>query len=520
MSKDETVKEDSRTNNFVRNSMVGMLMQLFSLILSFVSRTIFIKILTNDYLSINGLFSNILSTLSFVELGFGTALLYMMYRPVAENDKEKIKTVLKYYRRVYAIVGLTMLILGILVIPFMGIIIKDPPHIPENLNFIYVLFLVNTCIGYFYSHKTAIINAYQKNYVVSIYSQVFKWIQVILQTVFLIVTKNYIIYLVIQIVCTLLNNILISRKADKMFPYIKEKNVVPLSKDERKEVNHKVKALIFYKLNPSILNGSTNLVMSSVLGVAYVGIYSNYYLITSYLTMFINQITNALEPSIGNLNALETGKRKEETFYKILFMCFFIFGLACALLMALINDFINIWIGKEYLFSMFIVFAMLLNVYVNGVNFACYSFRTTSGLFERAQLVPLYEVILNVVFSILFAKWFGVAGIFLGATLAKFLTFFWTDPLLLYKYLFKNKNTKEYFIKYLMYISITIGVGALLTYISSMFVTTNYISWFIKAVILSFMALALFVLLTFKTKEFKALFEVVKNKFLRRKENA
>ena len=135
MSKDETVKEDSRTNNFVRNSMVGMLMQLFSLILSFVSRTIFIKILTNDYLSINGLFSNILSTLSFVELGFGTALLYMMYKPVAENDKEKIKTVLKYYRKVYAIVGLTMLILGILVIPFMGIIIKDPPHIPEKFKF-------------------------------------------------------------------------------------------------------------------------------------------------------------------------------------------------------------------------------------------------------------------------------------------------------------------------------------------------------------------------------------------------
>ena len=230
------MKTDSRTNNFVRNSLVGMLMQLFSLVLSFVSRTIFIKILANDYLSINGLFSNILSTLSFVELGFGTALLYMMYKPVAENDKEKIKTVLNYYRRVYTIVGLTMLILGLLVIPFMGIIIKDPPKIPENLNFIYVLFLVNTCIGYFYSHKTAVINAYQKNYIVSVYSQAFKWIQVILQTIFLIVTKNYIIYLVIQIICTLLNNILISRKANKMFPFIKEKNVIPLSKEERKEV--------------------------------------------------------------------------------------------------------------------------------------------------------------------------------------------------------------------------------------------------------------------------------------------
>ena len=514
------MKTDSRTNNFVRNSLVGMLMQLFSLVLSFVSRTIFIKILANDYLSINGLFSNILSTLSFVELGFGTALLYMMYKPVAENDKEKIKTVLNYYRRVYTIVGLTMLILGLLVIPFMGIIIKDPPKIPENLNFIYVLFLVNTCIGYFYSHKTAVINAYQKNYIVSVYSQAFKWIQVILQTIFLIVTKNYIIYLVIQIICTLLNNILISRKANKMFPFIKEKNVIPLSKEERKEVSSKVKALIFYKLNPSILNGTANLVMSSVLGVALVGIYSNYYLITSYITMFLNQVTNALEPSIGNLNAVETEEKKETTFYKILFMCFFIFGLACVLLMALINDFINIWIGKEYLFSLFIVSAILLNVYVNGVNFACYSFRTTSGLFEKAKLVPLYEVILNVVLSILFAKWFGVAGIFLGATLAKALTFFWTDPVLLYKYLFKNKNIKKYFIKYFAYLLITLGVGAFVTYLSSLFVTTNYLTWFIKAIVLSIIALGLFIILTFKTKEFKSLFEIVKNKFLRREVNA
>lgn len=514
------IKDESRTNNFVKNSLVGMLMQLFSLILSFVSRTVFIKILANDYLSINGLFSNILSTLSFVELGFGTALLYMMYKPVAENDKEKIKTVLNYYRKVYAIVGLTMLTLGILVIPFMSVIIKDPPKISENLNFIYILFLLNTCIGYFYSHKTAIINAHQKNYVVSICNQIFKWIQVILQTVFLVLTHNYIIYLLIQIVCTLFNNIIISRKADKMFPYIKEKNVHNLSKQERKEVNNKVKALIFYKLNPSILNGSTNLIMSAVLGVTYVGIYSNYYLITSYLTMFINQITNALEPSIGNLNAIETSEKKEETFYKVLFMCFFIFGLACSLLMALMNDFINIWIGSKYLFTPFTVFAMLLYVYVEGVNFACYSFRTTSGLFEKAQLVPLYEVILNVALGILFAKWMGIAGIFFGASLAKFLTFFWKDPILLYQYLFKSKNTKRYFVKYGIYLGITLLVGYVITCISNMFVTTTYFAWFIKAAILSILALSLFVLLTYKTKEFKSLFEIVKSKFLRRKVNA
>ena len=165
----------SRTENFVKNTSIGIFMQLFSLILSFVSRTIFIKLLTNDYLSVNGLFSNVLSTLSVVELGFGTALIYFMYKPVATNDKEKIKQILQYYKRVYAIIGLTMIAIGLMIIPFMGYIIKDPPVIKENLNLIYILFLLSTVTGYFFSHKVAIINAYQKSYVNSIYNQIFKW---------------------------------------------------------------------------------------------------------------------------------------------------------------------------------------------------------------------------------------------------------------------------------------------------------------------------------------------------------
>ena len=516
----KTFQKKSRTENFTKNSIIGMVTQFLSIILSFVGRTVFIKMLSEDYLGVNGLFSNILSTLSFVELGFGTALLYMMYKPVADDDKERIKTLLKYYKKVYTIIGITMLVLGLLVIPFMDIIIKNPPHIKENLNFIYILFLISTCIGYFYAYKTAIINAYQQNYIVSVYNQIFKWLQVILQIIFLLITKNFIIYLLIQIICTLLNNILISKKADKMFPFIKEKNVTPLSKEERGEINKKVKALIFYKLNPSIINGTSNRIMSATIGITSVGIYSNYSLITNYLNMFINQITNALEPSVGNLNAKENESKKEEVFYKILFMCFFIFGITCVIVMSVINNFISIWIGDNYLFGNIIVFAILLNMYVNGVNFACYTFRTTSGLFEKAQLIPLYEVILNIILSYLFAKSVGIAGIFLGATLAKILTFFWFDPILLYKYLFKNKNTKKYFIKYFIYIFITIIVGLLMFKLSSLFIAKNYLTWMIKALAITILTTLLFALLTFKTKEFKGLYRTFKNKFLRRKKNA
>lgn len=515
-----TEVKDSRMKNFLRNTIVGIGAQLLSLALSFVSRTIFIKILSENYLGINGLFSNILSTLSFVELGFGTAIIYMMYKPVAENDIERIKILVNYYKKVYFKIGAVMFLLGIMVIPFMGYIIKDPPLIPENLNLLYLLFLINTCIGYFYSHKTAIINANQKNYIITLYSQIFKWIQLSLQIIFLLVTNNYILYLVIQIVCTLLNNIFISIKANKMFPYIKDKNVEDISIEDKKSMNNKIKSLVFYRLNPSILNGSDNLLLSAMIGISTVGIYSNYYLITNYLTLFLNQITSSLESGIGNLNAVSSKEKKEDIFYKVLFLCFVIYGISTVLLMALINDFICIWIGDKYLFDYFVVFSILLYVYVGGVNFACYSFRTTSGLFEKAKLVPLFEVILNLVISIVLAKFMGTVGVFLGTSIAKFLTFFWTDPVLLYNNLFEKKNLKKYFIKYFRYLFTTLLVGIFVFWISSLISVASYLDWFIKAIALGIITVILFVLLTCNSLEFKYTIDLIKDKLPKRKKKS
>lgn len=502
----------SRTENFVKNTTIGIIMQIFSLILSFICRTIFVKCLANDYLSINGLFSNIINTLSFIELGFGTALIYMMYKPVADNNIEKIKTITKYYKKVFTIIGIAMFSLGILVIPAMKYIIKEPPIIDENLNIIYILFLVNTCLSYFFSHKIAVINAHQKNYIITICNQIAKTIQALLQIFILLFFKNYMLYLIIQLFCTLLNYVLINVIANKKYPYLKEKEVKEISKKDKKEISKKVKSLIFYRLGPSLLNGSDNIIISSFIGVSYVGLYSNYYLITNYLYLFINQITNSLETSIGNLNTTIDKKNKEDIFYKTLFLCFFIYGLVCVLLMSLINDFIVIWLGPEYLFSNIIVFTIILYIYINGVHFPCYSFRTTSGLFEKFKFVPLVEVILNIVISIILAKYIGIAGVFLGTSISKLLTFFWTDPKLLYENLFEKKNLKKYYIKYLYYIIITFITGIALCIISKYIPVNNYLIFFGKACLLGIIALSMFILFTFKTKEFKILITIVKEK--------
>ncbi len=512
----------TRTDNFVKNTTIGIIMQFFSLILSFVSRTIFIKLLTNDYLSINGLFSNILSTLSVIELGFGTALIYFMYKPVATNDEKQINKILKYYKKIYSIIGITMILMGLLVIPLMKYIIKDPPIIKENLNYIYILFLLNTSIGYFFSHKVAIINAYQKTYINSVYNQVFKWIQMILQVIILITTKNYILYLIIQLICTFLNYLLISLKANKLFPFIKKKSSDELSKREKKEITKKVKSLIFYRMNPAILNGSDNIILSSFVGVKYVGIYSNYYLIISYLSMFISQITSSLEIGIGNLNALETKEKKEKTFYNSFYLCFFIHGIVCVLLMALTNDFIRIWLGKEYLFSDYILFSIVLILFINGMQFTCYSFRTTAGLFEKSRYVPLYEIIINLVVSIILAKYIGVVGVFLGTSIARITTLFWTDPKLLYNELFEKKNKKKYYIKYFKYTTLTIVTGLIVFFLSKAFITSSFLTWLVKAIVLSILTIAIFIVSTIKTEEYKVFSENIKNIFkkLLKKEGA
>ncbi|MBQ8219272.1 MAG: oligosaccharide flippase family protein [Bacilli bacterium] len=496
-------RNDTRTSNVIRNTWVGIITQFAVLLVSFVNRTVFINMLGNDYLSVNGLYSNIINALSFVELGFGTALIYMLYKPVADNDKKKTQVIIKFYKKTYSIIGSIMFILGILVIPFMKYIIKDAPNIPENLNFIYILFLISTCTGYFFAHNTAIINANQKNYLISLYNQLGKFIQGIIQIVFLIITKNYIIYLLIQIIMTLISNILISLKARRLYSYIYEKNIPDLDKKDKNIIKSKVKSLILYRIGPSILNGSDNLILSACVGLSYVGIYSNYYLITNYLNLFLNQITSSLETSIGNLNASNEVEHKEFVFYKILYLCFIIYGTISILLMALMNDFIYIWLGEEYLFSTFIVFTIVLYNYANGMHFACCSYRTTAALFDKSKYVPVYEAILNIGISIILAKYLGVAGVFLGTTISKFLTFSWTDPVIIYKYLFKNKNVCKYFKKYLYYLFITLLIGGVTTYISSLIIVTNYFAWFIKSCMIGIFVILLIILFTFKMVEYK-----------------
>jgi O-antigen/teichoic acid export membrane protein len=493
---------NSRTKNVARNAWFALVTEVINIILSFVSRTAFIYILGVEYLGVNGLFTNVLMILSFAELGIGNAIIYSMYKPLAIDDKEKIKSLMALYAKAYNLIGIFIFVAGLLVIPFMDYIIKDAPNIKENLNFIYLLFLANTTISYFFVYKKSIIIADQKSYIVSLYQQAFHIIQVLAQIIFLLLTHEYILFLVIQIACTLLNNIITAKKADKMFPYLRVGKPKPLDKEERKGIFTNVRALFLYKFGSVILNGTDNIIISALIGVVAVGLCSNYLLVLSAFQMISGQIMNAFTASVGNLNAIGDTSNKERVFNRIFFVSAWLYGFFAVGLYMFLNPFIDLWLGKEFILSQGVVFAIVLHFYINAVHFTAYTYRITMGLFVQGRLAPLAAAIINIILSLWLGKTIGLMGIFLATSIARFFTMGIVDPVLVYRRGL-NKNPIHYYKRYFLFLSVFISLYFVLSFIISWIKIDGVIGFFVQVGIVTVLFNGILVLLFRKTEDFK-----------------
>ena len=493
--------EGSRTKNTIQNVKTGAIVQIVNKIMAFVVRTVFIKMLNTEYLGVNGLFTNVLTILSFAELGIGTAIIFNMNKPVAENDKEKIKSLMDLYRKSYNMIGILVFVLGLFVIPFMNIIVKDAPNIKENLVIIYFLFLFNTASSYFFTYKKSIIYAHQKQSIINNIDSIFYLAKSILEIIFLVLTRNFIVYLTIQILGTLIENIIISIKADKMYPYLKEKNVKRLSENESKNIFENVKSLVIYKFGGVIMNGTDNILISSLVNVSTVGICSNYILIISSVKAIIFSALNGVTASVGNLNAVGNSKQKEKIFYLITFVNYIVYSFCAVAFIVLLNPFIELWLGKEYVLEISISIALAVSFFIEGLRNPGYTYRTTLGLFEKAKSTPYIGAITNIILSILLCKCFGVVGIFVATSIAQLVSYSWIDPYLIHKYEFKTPVSK-YFKKYFGYaIMFTIIVS--LTLLISKLITINGVGGFIlKAIVVCIVPNLINLLIYYKTEEF------------------
>lgn len=502
---------NSRTKNSIINSIITVFTQVFIILISFIGRTFFIKFLGADYLGVNGLFTNILSVLSFAELGIGTAIIYSLYKPIASKDEMKISAYVNLYAKAYRVIGTVILLVGLAIIPLLPYVIKDFEQYKNiNIVLIYVLFLLNSSMTYFYSYKRSLIVANQKKYIDSINRIVCLTLLNIVQIIVLYKTRNYILYLIIQILFSLIENISISIIANKLYPFLNKFKDAKTTNIEKKDLVKNTKALIIHKIGSILVSNTDNLIISAYIGLEMVGIYSNYSLIITAVKTILNQMFSSITASVGNLNAEDNYEKSYKIFYIILFVNFWLVCTISTVLLTVLNDFVEIWIGNEYLLSFPILLIIVINFFLYEMRQTLFIYKDTYGLFRYDRYVPIAEAIINLVSSIILVKICGIMGVFLGTIISTLFTCFWAEPYFLYKIKFKQKLS-EYFKRYFFYIIVTILVWvvviALLSFVN---VNGNIYLLILKGILSFIIPNIILIVIFYKTKEFAFLVGIIK----------
>lgn len=490
---------------------MGIANQVMVTLLNFISRTIFIKTMGVEYLGINGLFSNILTVLSLAELGIGNAIMYALYKPLSQDDRTKTAAIVQYYKKLYSIVALAVTVSGLLLIPFLPVLVNTDKKI-ANIATYYLLYLCNSVLSYLFAYRASIINADQKMYITKLYYLFFFVIQFILQAVLLVVTHNFLYYLAAQIICTFCNNYFLSRKAVRLYPYISSKEI--LDKNERRVIFDNIKSLFLYKLGGVLLNNSTNIMISIMIGTVWVGYYSNYCMYITALLLFINIIFSSMNASIGNMNISAAPEHKCSIFNILNFIAFWVTGFAAITLSILFNDFIVIWIGSEYVLDNLTVGAIILNFYIMGIINPVWIFRDSVGLFKHTKYVFLITALLNIVLSAILGRLSGLCGILLSASISRLCTNFWYEPLMLYR-IFFNKKSAEYLKRQLIYFTILVIAGGTAYMLTKWISEVTLGGFIVKILVCCLIPNVLFYAFLRKTPEFNYIKENYINRIIK-----
>lgn len=452
--------------------------------LNFVVRTIFIYCLNEAYLSVNGLYSNILTVLSLAELGFGSAMVYRMYAPVAVKDYQKAAALLQFYKKIYIIIGVVIFFLGLCVIPFMDYIIKDKPDI-SGLTLYYILFLVNTSISYWFSsYKASVLYANQKEYIKTNVQNTMAILQSGLQIVLLLLFRKYLLYLLIQLAGNIFLNLYVAHLVDKRYPEIQTYQGASLSAEERVQIRKDTEALVLSRFGHVALNGTDNIIISAVVGVLWVGRLSNYTLICDSVTSVLCQITAAITGSLGNFFATEDKHAGYALFKKVEFLNFWLYGFSFIALVTLLDPFVQIWAGERFVLGLPISIAIAINFFVAGYMNTLWVFRSTIGLFKQGKFRPILVAILNIILSIFLGKLWGVFGVLFATFLSRAAISLWYDPLILHRYGFEV-SCKPFFARYFRRV-------LLLTAILIVMLTIRYVVLSSATTVLRFAVMTMF----------------------------
>lgn len=502
-----------RVENSLRNISASMVSQVIIIILGFLSRKIFLDNLGTEYLGINGLLTNVLSMLGLVESGIGVSIIYNLYKPLAENDEKKVASLVQLYKKTYGILAIIVLMLSLLIYPLVLKIMKGNES-NSYITVIYFIFVIRNIISYLYAHKWSLINADQKGYVLARINIVFNVMTLLMRIIILNITKSYILYLIVEILILVFQNIFNGNIVDKRYPYIKSNKKYEIDIETKNNIVKNVKALFLHNIGSYCVLGTDNILISAFVNVATVGLYSNYTMIIGQLSGLVSPILGGISASVGNLIATE-GHTKSYKVFKVSYLVnFWIYSFCTIFLFNLMEPFIEWWLGDGLLLDKPTFIVILINFYIMGMRLSIMTFKTKAGIFVQDKYMPLLEAIINLGISIILAEKLGIIGIFLGTTISTLSIVFWNVPRLVYKNIFKV-SVKDYFMKYAKYVLITLLSGTITTYICNFINSGDFLSLVLKGVICVIIYNLILVLLFFKTEEFQYLYCIIKKDILK-----
>ena len=521
----------SRTKNTVLNLLSAYGGEILGLLLAFILRTVFVKTLGEKYLGINGIFSNILSMLELAELGFGSAIIFKLYKPIKENNQNEINKYVQFFKIVYRVIGFFILFAGICCVPLLPYIIKDYETFAElglNPIIIFGIYLFQSISSYwFFAYRTTVVEAYQKKYKLLVVGYLFSFASRLVQILSLVFFKNYIIYLLVVVVFIVLRNYTYAIIAKKLYPKCFTKEKVPISKEEVKSVFKDCFALMISKINSVIINATDNIVISSSLGLVYVGQYSNYVLFVTAIKSIFRKFFHAITASLGNLHAEGNITHEYNIFKTINFISFFIFSVVMAGITVVADDFITAWIGAEFVVDSFTANGVELftplalfigaELYLHGLYEFTNLFRVSAGLFRPRKFLPLVAAVVNLAVSFALVGQLGITGVVIGTIVADIILIIPYNAAVLFKQLF-DRPIKEFFLRNLLYIALTAAYVVVCYFAYHYIPLTGWARVAVGVVICGLIPSAVNILLFKNSMEFKILINNAKR--LRKRKSA
>lgn len=504
----------SRTQKTIINTVAGILNRGCNTILNFVLRTVFIITLGIQYTGVSSVFTDILTMLSLSELGISTAIATALYLPLREKNESQIRKLMTFYKNAYRMIAGFIILVGFVLLPFLDRLIRDVPDIKESIHLIFIFYIIKTAASYLLIYKTTILNADQKQYIVKGLETICTIIRYVIEIICLLIFRQFMLYLIIEVIATILQNVIVTRQAEKQYPYAFKKTDEKLNKREIQHLFKDIKGLAMYQISASVGNSIDNILVSSYISTAIVGLLSNYTMIRKQIEVLVKQFFTSVTPSIGNMVAEGNTNKQKEVFDRLFYISFGVVNFCSTSLFVLFNPFIKLWLGEDYILGNEISFIVAFDFFLYILLQAIASFRTANGLFIKGQYRPLITAVLNIFLSILLIRKYGIFGTIFATVICRLVTQ-WYDPYILYKYIF-GESFHKFYLKYWAYILLFLSSCALTNFIANAWVVKSAFKAVAVRVVLCIIIPNVWIILwTFWTKEFHYFIDLAGTKIWR-----